>query len=197
MGLTASCNRYRCKYFPFLFYSRPVVRVSMVDADQQHEKNLKRMALLDEFLVVKKSIIPGAGKGLFTKVGIQKGTRITEYKGEIKTWKQVEAEVDDHIGYAFWFSNQHVIDAWQTKEGVAHYANDAKGLVKVPGAVNNSEYVTEKGRCYISATRNIPAGSEIFVDYGREYWSVIRYNNRLAAKSAKTAKGSKKVVGNR
>lgn len=134
------------------------------------------MALLDKHLVVKKSTLPNAGKGLFTKVEIPKGTRITEYKGKIMTWKDVEAHVDDHIGYVFWFSNQYVIDAWKTKKGVAHYANDAKGLSKLKGAKNNSVYDTEKRRCYIVATRDIPAGSEIFVDYGDEYWEAIRYN---------------------
>jgi len=134
------------------------------------------MALLDKSLVVKKSTLPGAGKGLFTKVFIPKGTRITEYKGKVMTWKEVEAEVDDHIGYVFWFSNQHVIDAWKTKKGVAHYANDAMGITRIPGVKNNSEYETEKGRCYIVATRDIPAGSEIFVAYGAEYWRAIRYN---------------------
>ncbi len=143
------------------------------------------MALLDAHLVVKKSIIPGAGKGLFTKVDILKGTRITEYKGKVMTWKEVEKSVDDHIGYVFWFSNSYVIDAWQTKKGVAHFANDAKGITRVEGVVNNSEYDTEKNRCYIVATRDIPAGSEILVDYGREYWAAIRYNIRLEAREKK------------
>ena len=134
------------------------------------------MALLYDHLVVKRSTLPNVGKGLFTKVSIPRGARITEYKGKVMTWKEVEAQVDDHIGYVFWFSNNHVIDAWKTKKGVAHYANDAKGIVRVPGIVNNSEYEIEKGRCYIVATRNIPAGAEIFVGYGGDYWRAIRYN---------------------
>ncbi len=40
------------------------------------------MAFLDDQLVVEKSTLPeGTGKGLFTKVFIPKGTRITECKG--------------------------------------------------------------------------------------------------------------------
>lgn len=134
------------------------------------------MTLLRSDLIVKRSTLPGVGKGLFTKVFIPKGSRITEYKGKVMTWKEVQADVDDHIGYVFWFSNQHVIDAWKTKKGVAHFANDAKGIVRVPGIINNSEYETENGRCYIVATRDIPKGSEIFVAYGAEYWQAIRYN---------------------
>lgn len=134
------------------------------------------MALLDKNLVVKKSTLPGTGKGLFTKVFIPKGTRITEYKGRIMTWKEVEADVDDHIGYVFWFSNSYVIDAWKTKKGVAHYANDARGIVRKEGVKNNAEYETEGKRCYIVSTKNIEAGSEIFVSYGAEYWQAIRHN---------------------
>ena len=39
------------------------------------------MALLEKHLFVKESTIPGAGKGLFTKVDIAKGSRVVEYKG--------------------------------------------------------------------------------------------------------------------
>lgn len=137
------------------------------------------MELLDDQLVVKESTLPGVGKGLFTKVFIPKGTRITEYKGKAMTWKQAQALPDEHNGYVFWFSNSHVIDAWDTDEGVAHFANDASGIVRKPGIVNNAEYEIENGRCYLVATRRIPAGSEIFVGYGAEYWRAIRYNLRL------------------
>ncbi len=150
------------------------------------------MALLEKKLIVKKSTLPGAGKGLFTKVFIPKGTRIVEYKGEIVTWKEVEKMADDRNGYVFFFNNQHCIDAWKTKKGVAHYANDARGIVRVEGVKNNSEYVTEKRRCYIEATRDIPAGSEILVGYGGEYWQVIRYNIRLEQKNRE--KAGKKVA---
>jgi uncharacterized protein len=151
------------------------------------------MALLEKKLIVKKSSLPGAGKGLFTKVFIPKGTRIVEYKGEIVTWKEVEKMADDRNGYVFFFNNKHCIDAWKTKKGVAHYANDARGIVRVEGVKNNSEYVTEKKRCYIEATRDIPAGSEILVGYGAEYWQVIRYNIKLEQKNReKEGKKAKK-----
>jgi uncharacterized protein len=145
------------------------------------------MALLDKNLFVKKSTIPGAGKGLFTKVMIPKGTRITEYKGEVLTWKEVEQMADDRNGYVFYFNSKYCIDAWKTKKGVAHYANDARGITRVDGLKNNCEYVTEKKRCYIEATKDIPAGSEIFVGYGAEYWQVIRYNIRLEQKNKEKA----------
>ncbi len=150
------------------------------------------MALLEKHLYIKKSTLRGAGKGLFTKVLIPKGARIVEYKGKVFTWKQVEKMPDDRNGYVFYFNRNYVIDAWKHK-GFAHFANDAKGLVKQEGIRNNSEYVTEGKRCFVEATRDIPAGSEIFVGYGAEYWQVIRENLRDATKP-KTQKPSRKVA---
>lgn len=151
------------------------------------------MPLLERSLIVKKSILPGAGRGLFTRIAIAKGTRIIEYKGKIVTWKEVEKMADDRNGYVFFFNNKYCIDAWQTKKSVAHYANDARGIARIEGIRNNSEYVTEKKRCYIEASMDIPAGSEIFVGYGAEYWQVIRYNIRLEQKNRE--KEGKKSTG--
>lgn len=65
------------------------------------------MPLLEKQLKIKTSVIPGAGKGLFTRKPIPKGARITEYKGKITTWKQV----DDKNGlnrYVFYVKRDHV-----------------------------------------------------------------------------------------
>ena len=153
------------------------------------------MALLEKSLFIKHSTLSGAGKGLFTKVLIPKGKRIVEYKGKVLTWKAVEKMPDDRNGYVFFFSNRYVIDAWKHK-GFAHYANDAKGIVKVEGLKNNSEYVTEGKRCFIEAIRDISAGSEIFVGYGGEYWQAIRYNLRFEQRKREKAgmNGAKDVL---
>ncbi|MCS6973976.1 MAG: SET domain-containing protein-lysine N-methyltransferase [Cyclobacteriaceae bacterium] len=149
------------------------------------------MALLEKHLYVKKSTIPNAGKGLFTKVFIPKGTRIVEYKGKITTWKEVEDEDGKNV-YIFYVKRYHVIDAWKTPQHLARYANDARGLTRVKGVTNNCEYVTEGLRAYIESTKDIPAGSEILVDYGPDYWKVIRENLRSAKKEEKAKKNSKK-----
>lgn len=134
------------------------------------------MALFEKELQIKRSKLPGAGKGLFTRVAIPKGRRIAEYRGEVFTWKEVEQMPDERNGYVFYFNRNYVIDAWKTRKGVAHFANDANGLVRVPGIRNNSEYVTSGKRCFIKSTRAIPAGGEILVSYGKEYWDAIREN---------------------
>jgi len=35
---------------------------------------------------------------------------------------------------------------------------------------------------FVEAKKDIPAGGELFVSYGKEYWQVIRRNNKLEAK---------------
>jgi uncharacterized protein len=137
------------------------------------------MVLTKKSLVVKKSTIPNSGKGVFTKKNIQKGTRIAEYKGRVVTWKEVVKMAESENGYVFHFNNQYCLDARKTKTSVAGFINDAKGIVRLKGVRNNTEYVTEKKRCFIEAIRDIPAGAELFVGYGNEYWRVIRYNARV------------------
>jgi SET domain-containing protein len=136
------------------------------------------MALLEKQLFVKKSTIPNSGKGLFTKKFIPKGTRIVEYKGKISTWKDVKDE-DGKNGYIFYVTRNHVIDGRPALKAFARYANDARGLVKISGITNNSDYVTDGLKAYIESKKDIPAGSEIFVDYGKDYWKVIRQNIKL------------------
>jgi uncharacterized protein len=142
------------------------------------------MALLEKHLFVKKSTIPDSGKGLFTKKFIPKGTRIVEYKGKISAWKDVKDE-DGKNGYIFYINRNHVIDALSVKSALARYANDANGLVRVKGINNNCDYISDGLKAYIESKKDIEAGSEIFVDYGKDYWKVIRENIKLRQKEEK------------
>ena len=135
------------------------------------------MALLEKQLVVKESTIPNSGKGLFTTQFIPKGTRIVEYKGRFTTWKEVKNDSDN--GYIYTINNNHVIDARPTPKALARYANDARGLVRVKGISNNSTYVNDGLKAYIESVKDIPAGAEILVSYGKEYWDVIRENLKI------------------
>lgn len=152
------------------------------------------MALLEKQLFVKKSILPNAGKGLFTKKFIPKGTRIIEYKGKIKTWKEVQAEEGEN-GYIYYVKRTHVIDALKQKTSLARYANDARGLQRVKNVTNNAEYVEDGLRVFIESKKDIPANSEIFVSYGPEYWQVIRHNIRIDARNGKATGAGKSVKG--
>jgi SET domain-containing protein len=142
------------------------------------------MALLEKQLIVKKSRLPNSGKGLFTKKFIPKGTRIVEYKGRISAWKDVKDE-DGKNGYIFYVTRNHVIDARPHKSALARYANDARGLTRIVGVVNNCDYITDGLKPYIESKRDIPAGAEILVDYGKDYWKVIRENIKLRKQEEK------------
>jgi len=148
------------------------------------------MALLEKKLYVKKSGIPGAGKGLFTKDFIPKGTRIVEYKGKRTVWKEVKDD-DGKNGYLFYINRNNVIDALPATKTLARYANDARGMVRIKGVLNNSDYVVDDKKVFIEASKDIPARGEILVDYGREYWQVIRHNLKVDKDAIRNAVNGK------
>ncbi|KAA9040692.1 SET domain-containing protein [Ginsengibacter hankyongi] len=146
------------------------------------------MAFMEKDLLVKKSTIPGAGKGLFTKKFIPKGKRIVEYKGKISTWK----DVDHHDGlnaYIYYVNRYHVIDSSNNKKNLARYANDAKGSQNGIKLMNNCHFVIEENRVFLESRRDIPPNSELLVAYGKEYWDILTFNkNQAALEKKKTAK---------
>ena len=143
-------------------------------------------------LYLKKSIIPGAGKGLFTDHHIKRGEEIVEYKGEIVPWSEVEKRaLKGHEGYAFYISERYTVDAYYTKWAMGRYANDATGFGRVKGLRNNSQYVVKRKngirKVFIVASRNILPGTEILVSYGGDYW---RYINKKPKKKPISKKNS-------
>lgn len=130
-------------------------------------------------LYVKKSTIPKAGKGLFVAKDIRKGEVITEYEGERLTWKQCLERNNAKKGrekgaYYFYINAKNCIDAEYCLWAMGRYANDAAGLARVKGLRNNSHYKVVKNRAFIVASRNIKAGSEILVGYGKAYWDAMK-----------------------
>jgi len=144
------------------------------------------MALLEKQLIVKKSQLPNAGKGLFTKKMIPKGTRIVEYKGKVSKWKELKNAWEN--GYIYSINNNHVINAMPTKNALARYANDAQGIVRVKGITNNCVYINDGLKAYIESVKDIPAGGEILVQYGKDYWDVQRANLKIDRQQEKQRK---------
>lgn len=142
------------------------------------------MALLEKQLLIKRSKIPGAGKGLFTKKFIPKGARIIEYKGKITTWKEVLSG-NEFNGYVYYVTRNHVIDAMTRKNSLGRYANDAQGLSKIKGMVNNTRYVEDGKKVFMEAVKNIPEKTEILVSYGKKYWEVINENKKIHEREQK------------
>ncbi len=136
--------------------------------------------LIKRKLQVKKSTLPGAGKGLYALENIAKGEIVVEYTGEEIDWQEYKARVEkNQDGYLFFINWKKCIDAFHTPDALARYANDANGFSKVKGCRNNAVYKVMKGRAYIVATRKVMAGAEIFVDYSRDYWKAMEHNRTL------------------
>jgi hypothetical protein len=129
------------------------------------------MPLLEKSLFIRKSNLPQAGKGLFTKIDISKSTRILEYKGKKRKWKEVK-HLDGYNGYLMYITRNAVIDALHYKKTLGRYANDARGFSRIPKLRNNCEYVSEGDRCYLEAKRSIKKGEELLVGYGKEFWQL-------------------------
>jgi SET domain-containing protein len=117
-------------------------------------------------LFVAKSTIKGAGLGLFTTRPIKKGTYIVEYAGERMPTKKYDLRYEDesHGEYGMEFNKRIAIDARKTSSGLGRYVCDHYGS----GKPANVEYLTTTKRIEITAKKNIEAGEELLVSYGRE-----------------------------
>jgi hypothetical protein len=139
-------------------------------------------------LIVKKSKIPGSGKGLFTTKAIKKGAKIIQYRGEEIGWSEYNRRVKrDEDGYLFYFNKKRCIDAFHTLQYKARYANDANGFTRIKGLKNNSEYEIFGETCFIVSTRDIKAGEEIYTDYTKDYWNSMNFNHKLKKRQEKAA----------
>ena len=150
-------------------------------------------------LIVKKSQLPGAGKGLFTTKFLKKDTKIIQYRGEEIGWKEYRERVKrDEDGYLFYFNKNRCVDAFHTPQYKARYANDANGFTRLKQYKNNSQYEIFGDKCFVVAIRDIKAGEEIFTDYTKDYWDSMRFNVKLKKKQQKDAlkkKAKKKATG--
>lgn len=144
-------------------------------------------------LIVKRSRLPGAGKGLFTTKPYKKDQVVIEYRGEIIQWKEYRERVAaNKDGYLLFISRKKCVDAYSTPQYKARYANDAMGISRVKGVRNNCQYEIHGDRGYIVTTRDIKAGEEIYVDYTKQYWDVMRHNIKLAEEKKKEKSGKQR-----
>ena len=111
-------------------------------------------------IVVRKSGIHG--RGVFATTTIRKGTRIIEYKGKRRPWKEAEDDPprdphDPHHTFLFSLDNGDVIDA-----GID--GNEARWINH--SCDPNCETMEEEGdRIFVYALRTLRAGDELFYDY--------------------------------
>jgi hypothetical protein len=107
-------------------------------------------------------VSPVHGKGVFAVQDLAEGETLIEYVGEVITWKEAlrrhphDPKDPNHTFY-FHVDEKHVIDA---KFG----GNSSRWINH--SCKPNCEADEQKGRVFIKALRNIPAGEELFYDYG-------------------------------
>lgn len=142
------------------------------------------MEKLDKFLEIKMSSLVGAGLGVFTTIDIQPNQVICELKGRWITSKQWEKMDYKKTLYSFYINKNNILDSYSKQSNnFGRYINDANGSYYIDEThihtyfkKNNSKFVCKKKkgdkhyRIWIVATCQIPAGSEIMVDYGEDYW---------------------------
>ncbi len=102
------------------------------------------------------------GKGVFAVVDLAEGETLIEYVGEVIGWDEAlrrhpHDPADPNHTFYFHIDEEHVIDA---KVG----GNSSRWINH--SCAPNCESEVEAGRVFIRALRNIPAGEELFYDYG-------------------------------
>lgn len=128
-------------------------------------KNLKNL------LIIKDSLIKGAGKGAFAKHDIKKGTKLGEYNGKLidhESYTKLEDkgyifEVTKKIGtrYYLFYIDARFGDELRFVNG-AHSKTQKKQV--------NVESYQYAERVFFKAKRNIKKGEELLTDYGNNYW---------------------------
>ncbi len=139
--------------------------------------------LLIDNLYISKSNIKNAGNGLFSGYfGFKKGDIVSEYSMpwmEVKA-KRLETRNEDHdASYVFCdeqkrgqkYGDVMCWDGIDIRSTIARNANDAHGSKYKNNTYFDTKTSNGKKHVYIIASRNIAPKTEIFTDYGENYWN--------------------------
>lgn len=115
----------------------------------------------DALTRVAPSSAPGAGYGLFSVVALAGQIPLYEYTGT-----PVTSEQADKYPNAYMFSSDlyGVLDASRGVCSPAKFVNTKGRLL----AQNNCKFVTREGHIFLSTTREIAEGEELFAPYGKQ-----------------------------
>lgn len=127
---------------------------------------MNTMPLKKEEYTIKTSTVPNSGKGVFTKVDLSKGFTIGNYMGRKLNVMQYNNLKNDN--YVWELSSSHgpfYIDA-----SIKKYSNWLRYINHKSDNKENLEPYQYSGNLYYRTTKKIKKGSELFIDYGDEYW---------------------------
>jgi hypothetical protein len=127
-------------------------------------KNLPAPTFTNEYVVVRKSTIPGTNmRGLFAKKDIPKNTLIADYKGIEMTITHFNELYDRDYRYSYSMRRQNKIINGRPREYLtenpSHYTNES-----IPKNVNVE--LVKKG---FYTTKDIKKGDELFLQYPKNY----------------------------
>ena len=131
---------------------------------------LKIEAPESDYLYIQDSLIPNAGKGLFTAIDIYPNEIISLFKGEILTDEEAQKRVSE--GNDRYFINMldgSLLDSMNV-DCFAKYANDAEAFSKLEFKNNSKITLDDDNNVCIVATKKIKSQQEIFCSYGVKYW---------------------------
>lgn len=111
--------------------------------------------------------IPGAGSGLFAVRPFKKDENIVPYIGQVVSGEELDERYGDLTGpYALGIDNYRAVDS-ACRRGLGAWANHQ------PVAQSNARFViSSRGpnpTVWVRATKNIPVGREVFLNYGRDF----------------------------
>lgn len=109
----------------------------------------------DKTLIVKRT---ATGLGLFATQPIKRGARILKYKGEIISTDEANRRANK---YLFELDEKRTIDG-SSRDNLARYFNHA--------CRPNAKGYSIKNKIWIYAERNIKAGEQITINYGKAYF---------------------------
>ena len=144
--------------------SMPTTRSQASEHEKQtsiHECCMRTGWTTASGIEVGRSTIRGAGRGLFSTIRIPKAAVIGEYTG------RVTSQEDTYNPY--WSMNTsrgHMIDASTSRRTcVVRLINHS--TILLANCITRELYAD--GRVFLVAKRSIPAGSELFLNYGCNY----------------------------
>lgn len=137
---------------------------------------VKKQKFMDDDLIIKRSLIPGSGKGVYTKVNIEKESIVTEFTGEKISHTVALARFILKESHSILYLNKtYSLDSLKDKTCIATYINDAKGIIRIAYLRNNVSLIRARGRLFVIAKRNIKAGEELYMNYGLHYWKAVKH----------------------
>ncbi len=131
-----------------------------------------------DYLYIKTSQLPNAGKGLYTSIDIFKDEIIATFKGKrLSNTKAARIAKENKNGYFINMLDGSILDS-KNVHCFAKYANDPQGLKKTSFSYNAEISLDDDEQVCLIATKQIKSEEEIFCSYGKKYWQSFKKNNR-------------------